>query len=132
MAIRRFLLSFFALAMPPFRPSSTAALFFPSSVSSLISLVAIFLNDAYRPGVYGVAIYYVLGVLYFAIAGRNRLVLSPEEEFALTQGEHGIPQEEGYSTSREEQEAILGGGAPRAPSASSAAPTQPPSETPTG
>ena len=56
------------------------------------SLVAIFLNEAYRPGVYGVAIYYVLGVLYFAIAGRNRLVLSPEEEFALTQGEQGVPQ----------------------------------------
>jgi ethanolamine permease len=93
------------------------------------SLVAIFLNEAYRPGVYGVAIYYVLGVLYFAIAGRNRLVLSPEEEFALTQGEHGIPQEEGYTTSRAEQEAILGGGAPSAPSAAS---TQPPSETPTG
>ena len=94
------------------------------------SLIAIFLNEAYRPGVYGVAIYYVLGVLYFAIAGRNRLVLSPEEEFALTQGEHGIPQEEGYSTSRDEQEAILrGGGAPSAPSAAS---TQPPSETPSG
>jgi ethanolamine permease len=91
------------------------------------ALVAIFLNDAYRPGVYGVAIYYVLGVLYFWIAGRNRLVLSPEEEFALTQGEHGIPQEEGYTTSRAEQEAILG--APRAPSTAS---TQPPSETPTG
>ncbi len=83
-------------------------------VLAAISLVAIFLNEAYRPGVYGVAIYYVLGILYFAIAGRNRLVLSPEEEFALTQGEHGIPQEAGYATSREEQEAILGGGAPSA------------------
>jgi ethanolamine permease len=93
------------------------------------SLVAIFLNDAYRPGVYGVAIYFALGVLYFAIAGRNRLVLSPEEEFALTQGEHGIPQEAGYSTSRAEQEAILGGGASSAPSAPS---TQPPSQTPSG
>jgi hypothetical protein len=82
--------------------------------------------------VYGVAIYYVLGVLYFAIAGRNRLVLSPEEEFALTQGEHGIPQEAGYSTSRAEQEAILGGRAPSAPTAPSAASTQPPSETPSG
>jgi ethanolamine permease len=102
------------------------------------SLVAIFLNDAYRPGVYGVAIYYLLGVLYFAIAGRNRLVLSPEEEFALTQGGAGIPQVEGYTTSRAEQEAILGGrgpsapSAPSVPSAPSAAPPQPPSETPSG
>jgi ethanolamine permease len=46
--------------------------------------------------VYGVAIYFVLGVVYFAIAGRHRLVLSPEEEFAMTLGEHGRPQQEGY------------------------------------
>ncbi len=91
-----------------------------AGVLATTSLIAIFLNEAYRPGVYGVAIYYVLGVLYFAVAGRNRLVLSPEEEFALTQGGAGIPQEAGYSTSREEQEAILrggggGGGTPAAP-----------------
>ncbi len=62
------------------------------------SLIAIFLNSAYRPGVYGVAAYYVLGVLYFAIAGRHRLVLSPEEEFAMTRGQHGHPESEGYGT----------------------------------
>src|SRR4029079_11256306 len=78
---------------------------------ALTSLIAIFLNDAYRPGVYGVAIYYVLGVLYFAIAGRNRLVLSPEEEFALTEGSHGVPGQAGYETSKEEQESTLAGGA---------------------
>ena len=50
------------------------------------------------PGVYGTLIYFVLGIVYFAFAGRNRLVLSPEEEFALTQGEHGRPQSEGYGT----------------------------------
>jgi ethanolamine permease len=73
------------------------------------ALIAIFLNEAYRPGVYGVAIYYILGVIYFAIAGRNRLVLSPEEEFALTQGEQGVPQST-YETSAAAQEAILRGG----------------------
>ena len=57
-----------------------------AGVLAATALVAIFLNEAYRPGLYGVAIYYVLGVLYFAIAGRHRLVLSPEEEFALTLG----------------------------------------------
>jgi ethanolamine permease len=85
-----------------------------------ISLIAIFLNSAYRPGVYGVAVYYILGVLYFAIAGRHRLVLSPEEEFALTLGEKGVPGQAGYSTSKEEQETILRGGSgetqPSAPS----------------
>jgi ethanolamine permease len=83
------------------------------------SLIAIFLNEAYRPGVYGVAIYYVLGVLYFAVAGRNRLVLSPEEEFALTEGERGVP-EVSYDTSAAAQEAVLRG-------ETTGAPTQPPS-----
>jgi len=65
---------------------------------ALVSLVALFLNPTYLPGVYGVAIWFVLGILYFAISGRNKLVLSPEEEFAMTQGEHGHPEEEGYGS----------------------------------
>jgi ethanolamine permease len=65
---------------------------------ALISLVALFLNDAYLPGVYGVAIWFALGLLYFALSGRNKLVLSPEEEFAMTRGEHGHPETEGYGT----------------------------------
>ncbi len=65
---------------------------------ALISLVALFLNDAYRPGVYGVAIWFILALLYFALSGRNKLVLSPEEEFAMTRGEHGHPETEGYGT----------------------------------
>jgi ethanolamine permease len=80
-----------------------------AGILAATALVAIFLNEAYRPGVYGVAIYYVLGVIYFAVAGRNRLVLSPEEEFALTQGEMGVPQST-YVTGAAEQEAILRGG----------------------
>ncbi|MCI0679228.1 MAG: ethanolamine permease [Actinobacteria bacterium] len=67
-----------------------------AGIIALISLVALFLNEAYLPGVYGVAIWFVLGLGYFAIMGRHRLVLSPEEEFALTLGEHGHPESEGY------------------------------------
>jgi ethanolamine permease len=79
-----------------------------AGVIALVALVSIFLNGDYRPGVYGVAAYYVLGILYFAVAGRTRLVLSPEEEFALTKGERGVPQET-FGTSAAEQEAILRG-----------------------
>jgi ethanolamine permease len=50
--------------------------------------------------VYGTLIYFLLGVIYFAVSGRNRLVLSPEEEFAMTRGEHGRPQREGYGSTR--------------------------------
>jgi ethanolamine permease len=85
-----------------------------AGIIALVSLVSLYLDDSYRPGVVGTAIWFVLGLLYFAIAGRNRLVLSPEEEFALTQGEAGIPGAQ-YATSREEQESILGGGSGSAP-----------------
>jgi ethanolamine permease len=56
---------------------------------ALVCLGAIFWNDDYRAGVYGVAVFYLVAVAYFAIAGRHRLVLSPEEEFALSHGASG-------------------------------------------
>ena len=96
-----------------------------AGIIALVSLVTMFTNDDYRPGLYGVAAYYVLGVIYFAIAGRHRLVLSPEEEFALTKGERGVP-EVSYETSQAAQTAVLRGGT------SEPAPSQPPSDTPSG
>ena len=69
-----------------------------AGIIAVVSLISLYSNDDYRPGVYGTLIYFVLGILYFAIAGRHKLVLSPEEEFALTRGEHGHPEEEGYGT----------------------------------
>jgi ethanolamine permease len=65
---------------------------------ALLSLAALFWRDDYRPGVVGVAIFYALALVYFGLAGRNKLVLSPEEEFALTRGVHGHPETEGYGT----------------------------------
>jgi ethanolamine permease len=53
------------------------------TVIAVICLIAMFLNEAYRPGLYGALIWYALGVLYFALIGRHKLVLSPEEEFAM-------------------------------------------------
>jgi len=80
-----------------------------AGIIAIVSLVSLYGNADYRPGVVGTLVYFVLGLLYFAIAGRHRLVLSPEEEFALTKGERGIPDEAGFVASREEQEAILRG-----------------------
>ena len=62
-----------------------------------VSLVSLFFNADYRPGVIGVAIWFVLAVVYFAVSGRHKLILSPEEEFAMTGGQHGAHLEtEGY------------------------------------
>lgn len=53
-------------------------------IIAVVTLIAMFLNEGYRWGVYAAAAWYVLGVLYFALIGRHKLVLSPEEEFATT------------------------------------------------
>jgi ethanolamine permease len=69
-----------------------------AGVIAVISLISLYANTAYRPGVVGTLVYFAIGILYFALVGRHRLVLSPEEEFALTLGEHGHPETEGYGT----------------------------------
>ena len=64
---------------------------------ALVALVSLFFNEDYRPGVYGTLVYFVIGIIYFAVRGRHKLVLSPEEEFAMSHGQHGANlQEEGY------------------------------------
>jgi ethanolamine permease len=74
-----------------------------AAVIALISLVALFWNDDYRPGVVAVAIFYAIAIAYFAVTGRHRLVLSPEEEFAVTSGLHGHPEREGYGVTEREE-----------------------------
>ena len=72
-----------------------------AGVIAAVSLVSLFFNADYRPGVVGVAIWFVLAILYFAVSGRHKLILSPEEEFAMTGGEHGAHLEtEGYGTTK--------------------------------
>lgn len=67
---------------------------------ALASLGAILKNGDYRPGVYGVAIVYVVAMAYFALAGRHRLVLSPEEEFAMEKADEHSAEAEGHGHSR--------------------------------
>jgi ethanolamine permease len=69
-----------------------------AGIIAVVALISLYSNSSYRPGVYGTLIYFLVGIAYFAIAGRHRLVLSPEEEFALTRGQHGDPGTEGYGT----------------------------------
>jgi ethanolamine permease len=53
-------------------------------VISLSTLATLFWVDPiYRKVVIGAAVWYGLGLLYFALVARHRLVLSPEERFAL-------------------------------------------------
>ncbi len=54
------------------------------AVLAVIALVACFVNTDYLPGVYGVAVFLIIGLAYFAFYSRHRLVAqAPEEEVAL-------------------------------------------------
>lgn len=64
-------------------------------IAALIFL-GFLLNPTFQPAIVAIGAVYVVIVLAFAIWGRHRLVLSPEEEYALSGGLHGDPQKEGY------------------------------------
>ncbi|NDV86019.1 amino acid permease [Aurantimonas aggregata] len=63
----------------------------PGAVATIVIAavtLAFQLSDpTYRAGVIGVAIWFAIGIAYFALVGRHRLILSPEEEFAIEQAE---------------------------------------------
>jgi ethanolamine permease len=69
-----------------------------------IALVILFLNEAYRDPVIWIAGFFLVALLWFALIGRKQLVLSPEEEFAITGGKHGHPETEGYAVTEDEEE----------------------------
>jgi ethanolamine permease len=52
---------------------------------SAITLIALFVNQDDRPGAYGALVWFIFGLLYFTLYSRKRLLLSPEEEFAVRQ-----------------------------------------------
>ncbi|MYC31304.1 MAG: amino acid permease [Chloroflexi bacterium] len=47
------------------------------------TLVFLFVNVDYRMGLYGCGVFFAAALLYFVLFGRRRLVISPEENFAL-------------------------------------------------
>ena len=58
-----------------------------AALTVIIAIVTIYFqltgDAAYRAGIIGVAIWFAVFVAYFALIGRNKLILSPEEEFAM-------------------------------------------------
>lgn len=52
-----------------------------------------FVDPVYKWAALGAALWYALGLCYFGFYRRHRLVLSPEEEFAVSGGRRGMPDE---------------------------------------
>ncbi len=57
-----------------------------AGVISVLVFIGQLINEAYRPAIQAIAVVYVLGLLYFFLSSRKRLVKSPEEEYALSHG----------------------------------------------
>jgi ethanolamine permease len=74
-----------------------------AAVISLLIFVGFLLNPTFTPAIIAIAVVYVVLLLGFAIYGRTRLVLSPEEEYAVSGGLHGDPQKEGYGGKVEQE-----------------------------
>lgn len=68
---------------------------------ALLTFAGILRNDAYRPAIIAILAVYVVGLLVFGLFGRHRLVLSPEEEYAMSGGLHRDPAVEHYGAELE-------------------------------
>jgi ethanolamine permease len=75
-----------------------------AGIIGLVTLILMPFNDDYRAVIIWVAVAYVVGLVLFALFGRKRLVLSPEEEYAMTGGVHGHPEREGYDVTEQLEE----------------------------
>ena len=80
-----------------------------AGILSLAIFFGFFINEPARPAIAAIAVVYVVMLLIFALYGRKRLVLSPEEEYAVSGGLHGDPQKEGYGGEVEEELLALDG-----------------------
>jgi ethanolamine permease len=69
----------------PFRSPTGILGAVAAGLIALVTLVTLFVVDPanYRSAAVGAAAWFVVGLVYFAVHSRHRLVLSPEEEFAL-------------------------------------------------
>ncbi|HEY6562743.1 MAG TPA: amino acid permease [Polyangiaceae bacterium] len=78
------------LKMPDIeRPYRSPFGIFGAAVTIGIALFTLYYqlqDEAYLKGVYAALAWYVAGLAYFAAFGRHRLILSPEETFALNKG----------------------------------------------
>ncbi|NYE35000.1 ethanolamine permease [Nocardioides cavernae] len=87
---------------PYVSPVGTAGAWVAFAIAG-VTFVAVLINPTYRPAIITIVVLYALGLLAFGMYGRHRLVLSPEEEYAVSGGMHGDPEREGYGGAVEDE-----------------------------
>jgi ethanolamine permease len=80
-----------------------------AGILSIAIFFGFFINEPARPAIAAIAVVYVVMLAAFAIWGRKRLVLSPEEQYAVSGGLHRDPQAEGYGGTVEDALLALDG-----------------------
>ncbi|WP_121251395.1 amino acid permease [Nocardioides ferulae] len=91
----------FPNALRPYRSPTGVAGAVVAGVIAAVTFVGVLLNETYRPAVVAIAVVYAVGLLLFAVVGRHHLVLSPEEEYAMSGGLHRDPAVEHYGADLE-------------------------------
>ena len=92
----------FPTANRPYKsPWGLPGAYIAAILSGLVFLGFLF-YPTFQPAIIAIVIVYLLILVGFAVYGRHRLVLSPEEEYALSGGLHGDPQAEGYDVMESE------------------------------
>ncbi|WP_448809550.1 amino acid permease [Agromyces bauzanensis] len=74
-----------------------------AGVIAALIFIGTLINVAFLPAIIAILVVYVVMLIGFAVYGRHHLVLSPEEEYAVSGGLHGDPQREGYGGEVEEE-----------------------------
>jgi ethanolamine permease len=67
----------------PYRSPLGVAGAMTTLVIAIVTLVFQLLDPVFAAGVFWVGVWFVLGIIWFALVGQNRLVLAPEEAFAM-------------------------------------------------
>ncbi|MDP9028429.1 MAG: amino acid permease [Actinomycetota bacterium] len=92
----------FPNAVRPYKsPTGVAGAVIAGVIAAAIFIAFLFV-PGYQIAIGAIAIVYVIGLVVFAVYGRKRLVLSPEEEYALSGGLHRDPEVEGYDAMERE------------------------------
>jgi ethanolamine permease len=73
-----------------------------AGVIAALIFVGLLINSTFQPAIIAILVVYVVILIGFGVWGRHRLVLSPEEEYAISGGMHGDPQAEGYDAMESE------------------------------
>lgn len=91
----------FPTAVRPYRSPVGVAGAVVAGIIAGVTFVGLFLNPAFREAIIAIAVVYAVALVGFGVWGRHRLVLSPEEEYAMSGGLHRDPEKERYGSQLE-------------------------------